>query len=66
MGWASGSQLLEEVAEKVMKHIPPNQRSAVASDLIDAFEGADCDTICEVGQEDIRREYDRRYPNYEE
>lgn len=61
MGWASGSRLLEEVAKIVMPTIAEKDRPAVAKSLIDIFESEDCDTINEVEQRDIRREYDKKY-----
>ncbi len=48
MGWASGSELLEYVWDTVKKEIPRARRKHVAQRLVDIFEGADCDTVCEV------------------
>lgn len=62
MGRASGSSLLEEVAKIVMPKIAAKDRPKVAAKLIEAFEQEDCDTINEVEQADIRREYDKKFP----
>lgn len=62
MGWASGSKLLEDVAKIVMPRLGKNDRSIVAKKLIEAFQSEDCDTINEVEQADIRKEYDKMYP----
>lgn len=59
MGWASGSRLLDEVAEIVMKHVPAEFRADVAEQLIDTFESEDCDTVYECDQPDIRAAYER-------
>jgi hypothetical protein len=48
MGWASGSQILEDVWNTVKKHIPKNKHKTVAAKLVDIFENSDCDTVCEV------------------
>lgn len=49
MGWASGSELAEEVWLVVRRHIPEgDQRTLAAREIIDIFEGADCDTIDEA------------------
>lgn len=54
MGWASGSYLLDSVAEAVMPLIPTKEgRKEAARKLIEEFRGADCDTIYECAQEDI-------------
>lgn len=62
MGWASGSRILEGVAETVMPLIPKQKRKEVAKKLIAIFENEDCDTIYEVEQKDIREVYDEMYP----
>ena len=71
MGWASGSNLLDEIAEIVMKRVDPEYRQDIAERLIEAFEDDDCDTIDMCVQTNIRmayanrlrkeRESDRRY-----
>ena len=49
MGWASGSELAEQVWSLVRDYIPEgNQRALVARQVIDEFEGYDCDTIDEA------------------
>lgn len=66
MGWASGSELLDSVARIVMPRVKKAERIAVAEKLIEAFEEMDCDTICEVEQEDVRKAYDAKYPPEDE
>lgn len=64
MGWASGSSLLDEVAKLVMPLVNSKpKRAKLAGQLIDLFEGEDCDTINECAQRDISKEYDRRNPD---
>ena len=57
MGWASGSELAEDVWTLVRKYIPKNALKQVASKLIDLFENRDCDTIeeCEQLCQDAKR-----------
>ena len=63
MGWAAGSRLLEDIADLVMPKLPErDDRRHVARELIEMFQKEDCDTICEVEQEDIRAVYDEMYP----
>lgn len=59
MGWASGSELLDGVAKAVMPMIDKPFRGVIAGKLIELFEDADCDTIYECTQPDIKREYKR-------
>jgi len=66
MGWASGSSILEDVAQAVMPLIPKGKRKEIAERLVAIFEDADCDTINEVEQKDIRAVYDAKYPPDEE
>lgn len=47
MGWASGSELAEEIWVIVSKHIPKQNQKRVAQKIITAFEERDCDTIYE-------------------
>ena len=48
MGWASGSELAEEIWDIVKKYIPKNKKKKVAKQLVEAFEDRDCDTMCEA------------------
>jgi hypothetical protein len=48
MGWASGSELAENVWELVRPYLPANERMQVARKFIEAFEHFDCDTMYEV------------------
>ena len=48
MGWASGSELAENLWAIVKKHIPKNKHKVVAEALIQEFENADCDTMHET------------------
>lgn len=50
MGWASGSELAEEVWEAARPHISKKNRQKVANAIIDAFEDRDCDTMDEAEQ----------------
>lgn len=45
MGWASGSQLANEIWRAVRKYIPVSNRRKVATELVNAFENEDCDTL---------------------
>ena len=58
MGWAGGSEILEEVLSLTIKFIPKNKRKKVCEKLIETFEGHDCDTIQEC--------FDKRWPELEE
>lgn len=62
MGWASGSKILEDVAKTVMPLVEPKKRARLAKKLIDIFQDSDCDTICDVDQPDIRKAYEKMYP----
>ncbi len=48
MGWASGSELAEDVWEAVGKHLPKNRRQEIARRIVDLFERHDCDTLDEA------------------
>jgi hypothetical protein len=48
MGWASGSQLAEEVWDVVRPLIPAAKRKKAALSIIDSFESYDCDTLDEA------------------
>jgi hypothetical protein len=43
MGWASGSQLAEELYDDIRRVIPKDKRAKVAEKIIDAFENHDAD-----------------------
>jgi hypothetical protein len=43
MGWASGSELADQVWRQVRKHVPENKRKAVAQKIIRLFEHHDAD-----------------------
>jgi hypothetical protein len=43
MGWASGSQLAEDLYADIRKHIPKAKRAKVAEKIIAAFENYDAD-----------------------
>lgn len=62
MGWASGSRILDEVAEIVMPLIGPEDRPGAALELIKLFEDEDCDTFTNCFQPDIQRAYFKMYP----
>ena len=47
MGWASGSQLAYEIWDLVKDEIPEDKKQKIASGIIKAFEGMDCDTLGE-------------------
>ncbi len=63
MGWASGSSLLDLVADITLEHVPEKERAHVADKLIAAFKGEDCDTICECENEYIAAAYERMNPS---
>ncbi len=48
MGWASGSELAEDVWTAVRKHVPEDKRKSLATRIVRLFEGHDCDTLNEV------------------
>jgi hypothetical protein len=48
MGWASGSQLAEDVWSVVRPLISPKKRKKAAASIIELFEGHDCDTLYEA------------------
>lgn len=43
MGWASGSQLAEELYEDIRRDIPAKKRRRVARMIVEAFENHDAD-----------------------
>lgn len=57
MGWASGSELAEQLWEEIRDYIPKKDRIAAATRFIEAFEQADCDTMEECEQ--LQRDADR-------
>ena len=48
MGWASGSELAEDVWDVVRPFIPMEERKKVARSIVQAFENRDCDTLDEA------------------
>lgn len=50
MGWASGSEIADDIWLLVRKYIPKKDRKKVAKKVIDIFESKDCDTMeeCEI------------------
>ena len=50
MGWASGSQLAEDVWAAVRNSIPAGARQPIAKKIVDLFEDYDCDTMPEAMQ----------------
>ena len=48
MGWASGSQLAEDVWKTVRGNIPQKRRKALATAIVRLFEDHDCDTLDEA------------------
>lgn len=48
MGWSSGSRVFGEVVELIVDNVPNvAAREAIYRGMIDIFENADCDTLCE-------------------
>lgn len=45
MGWASGSELAENIWDEVRNFIPENKRERVAKKIWAFFEDFDCDTL---------------------
>ena len=56
MGWASGSELAENIWDTVSDYIPEKAKIKVAQNLIDIFEGRDCDTMQETTLWDLANE----------
>jgi hypothetical protein len=50
MGWASGSELAEDVWNVVRPLIPGNKRKNAAASIVELFEYCDCDTLYEAEQ----------------
>lgn len=50
MGWGSGSEIARQVWDSAKGYLNPKQKKAFARDLIDIFEGNDCDTMCECDE----------------
>ncbi len=48
MGWASGSQLAEDVWQAVRTFVPQGNRKTVARRIVGLFEEHDCDTLDEA------------------
>lgn len=57
MGWASGADLADQVWDVVKMFIPKTKQSAVAQQLIDVFEGRDCDTMMETSLWELANKY---------
>lgn len=54
MSWASGSYLFSEIIESLIRNrVDPSIRAEIYTDLIDAFENADCDTLYECVGDDF-------------
>ena len=49
MGWASGSEMADDLWNALRKHIDPKQLKKCARKVIDIFEQQDCDTMSECG-----------------
>jgi len=66
MGWASGSEVLEEVWRLVGRKIAKMHRKRVARALIEIFEMRDCDTVdeCEALCKAAGRKYDEESGEY--
>ena len=48
MGWASGSEIAYKLITVIQDNVPDDDaRQAIYEELIEAFEDADCDTLCE-------------------
>lgn len=50
MGWASGSEVGEDIWSGIRDFIPEEHREDAARVVIDALEAQDCDTIYECEQ----------------
>ena len=48
MGWASGSEIADEVWNAVRKYVPESDRKDVATRVVRIFEERDCDTMEEA------------------
>ena len=67
MGWASGSEVGEEIWNGIRYLIPEDDRQEAARVVIDALENQDCDTIyeCETLVKDAGLE-EKYWPEEEE
>lgn len=67
MGWASGSEVGDEIWNGIRDFIHPESRKDAARVVIDALESADCDTIyeCEQLVKDAQLE-DKYWPEEED
>lgn len=50
MGWATGSELADDIWMLVHKYIPINEKKKIARKFINIFETFDCDTMSECEQ----------------
>lgn len=50
MGWASGSEVGDQIWNNIRGFIPQGSRAEAAKIVIDALESQDCDTIYECEQ----------------
>jgi hypothetical protein len=52
MGWAAGSELMEEVIKAAKIYVPVKKREMFYKRMIKAFEDLDCDTLDECRGQD--------------
>jgi hypothetical protein len=62
MGWASGSDLCEDLYRDVKRFVAKEDFQEVARIFIEHFESHDCDTLCEVSDKDFKKAYNKLYP----
>lgn len=48
MGWASGSELAQQIWNDMKSHLTEKQKKTLKNSLIKHFEDMDCDTMDEV------------------
>lgn len=48
MGWASGSELMGNVLDVTLRHIPNKKQYLVVKKLCEVFQAQDCDTLEEL------------------
>lgn len=48
MGWCSGGELADDVWDIILPHLSEEAKPLVAQQLIDVFEGKDCDVMQET------------------
>ena len=61
MGWGSGSRLADDIWNIVEEYIPVEKKIRLCKEIIDVFEGMDCDTMCETGMYEFMKRNDDKF-----